>query len=139
MARRLGANIVAGPNPDEVKSAVIEATDGFGVGVALEFSGSPTGVETAFDSVRKGGELVMVGFRKVMNFDFQKYLVRKELRVYGQHGRKMYDTWVDILALCKAGLLDISGYITEDVPLEAFDKAFELANREDQIKVLLTP
>ena len=139
MARRLGANIVAGPNPGEVKAAVIEATDGYGVGVALEISGSPAGVETAFDSVRKGGELVMVGFPKAMNFDFQKYLVRKELRVHGQHGRKMYDTWVDVLALCKAGLLDLSGYITGDVPLEAFDKAFELANREDQIKVLLTP
>ena len=139
MARRLGADIVAAPNPDEVRAAVSEATGGYGVGIALEISGSPDGVETAFDSVRKGGEVVMIGFPRVMDFDFQKYLVRKELHVHGQHGRKMYDTWVDVLALCKAGLLDISGYVTGDVPLEAFADAFELADREDQIKVLLTP
>lgn len=139
MAGRLGANIVTGPDPDEVKVAIDEATDGYGVGVALEMSGNPTGVETAFDSVRKGGELVLVGMPKAMTFDFQKYLVRKELRVHGQHGRRMYNTWVDLLALLKSGLLDISGYVTADVPLEEFCKAFEMANGEDQVKVLLTP
>ena len=66
-------------------------------------------------------------------------LVRKELRVHGQHGRRMYDTWVDLLGLLESGALEISGYVTADVSLEEFDRAFELANGEDQIKVLLTP
>jgi threonine 3-dehydrogenase len=139
MAGSLGANIVTGPDPDEVKAAVNDATDGYGVGVALEMSGNPIGVETAFGSVRKGGELVLVGMPKAMTFDFQRYLVRKELRVHGQHGRRMYDTWVDLLGLLESGALEISGYVTADVSLEEFDRAFELANGEDQIKVLLTP
>jgi threonine dehydrogenase-like Zn-dependent dehydrogenase len=51
----------------------------------------------------------------------------------------MYDTWVDLLGLLESGALEISGYVTADVSLEQFDRAFELANGEDQIKVLLTP
>jgi threonine dehydrogenase-like Zn-dependent dehydrogenase len=39
-------------------------TGGYGVGVALEMTGSSIGVEMAFDCVRKGGEIVMVGFPK---------------------------------------------------------------------------
>jgi len=139
MAGKLGASVVTTPDPNEVKAAVQEVTGEYGVGVALEMSGNPTGVETAFDSVRKGGELVLVGMPKAMTFDFQKYLVRKELRVHGQHGRKMYNTWVDLLALITSGIVDISGYVTADLPLEEFDRAFDLARGENHIKILLTP
>ncbi len=139
MAGKLGASVVTTPDPNEVRAAVHEVTEGYGVSVVLEMSGNPTGVETAFDSARKGGDLVLVGLPKAMTFDFQKYLVRKELRVHGQHGRRMYNTWVDLLALIKCGILDISGYVTADLPLEEFDRAFELARGEDHIKILLTP
>jgi threonine dehydrogenase-like Zn-dependent dehydrogenase len=114
-------------------------TGGYGVGVALEMTGSSIGVEMAFDCVRKGGEIVMVGFPKPMTFDFENSLVRKELRVHGQHGRRMYNPWADLLALLKAGIIDPSLYVTADVPLKEFDRGFELSNRENQIKVLLTP
>ncbi len=138
-AERMGATLVREPNPAEVKSAVLEMTDGYGVGVALEMTGSSVGVEVAFDCVRKGGEIVLVGFPKPMTFDFQNGLVRKELRVHGQHGRRMYQTWTDLLALLKAGLIDPSVYITSRLPLQDFPRGFELADRGDQIKVLLTP
>jgi threonine dehydrogenase-like Zn-dependent dehydrogenase len=76
---------------------------------------------------------------KAMNFDFQNLLVRKELRVHGQHGRRMYDTWVDLFSLLKAGRIPLSNYVTADLPLKEFAKGFELAGQEGQIKVLLTP
>jgi threonine 3-dehydrogenase len=139
MARKLGATVVASPEPEEIKSAVNKATGGFGVGVAIEMSGSPAGVETSFASTRKGGEVVLVGLPKAMNFDFQNLLVRKELRVHGQHGRRMYDTWVDLFSLLKAGRIPLSNYVTADLPLKEFAKGFELAGQEGQIKVLLTP
>jgi len=139
MAKSLGATLVITSDPGEVKTAVQDATDGYGVGAALEMTGSVPGVGIAFECMRKGGELVLIGFPKPMTFDFQTSLVRKELKVHGQHGRRMYETWADLLALLKAGIIDPAQYVTSDVPLEEFDKAFELAGREGQIKIVLTP
>jgi threonine 3-dehydrogenase len=139
MAKKLGASFVTSPELEEIKMAVNKATGGYGVGVALEMSGSSSGVEASFASTRKGGELVLVGFPKPMNFDFQNYLVRKELRVHGQHGRRMYNTWVELLSLLKGGMIPLSYYVTADLPLEEFGKGFELASQDGQIKVLLTP
>ena len=122
-----------------LKNAIEQATAGYGVGVALEMSGSSSGVEASFASTRKGGEIVLVGMPKPMNFDFQTYLVRKEVRVHGQHGRRMYNTWVELLSLLKAGMISLADYVTADLPLEEFAKGFELASQAGQIKVLLTP
>jgi threonine 3-dehydrogenase len=139
MAKKLGATIVTNPEPEEIKRTVNQATAGYGVGVALEMSGSPSGVEASFASTRKGGEIVLVGMPKPMNFDFQTYLVRKEVRVHGQHGRRMYNTWVELLSLLKAGMISLADYVTADLPLEEFAKGFELASQDGQIKILLTP
>lgn len=138
MARKLGATFVTGLQLEEIKDAVDKATGGYGVGAALEMSGSSNGVDACFASTRKGGEIVLVGFPKPMSFDFQNQLVRKELRVHGQHGRRMYSTWVDLLSLLKAGRIPLADYITADLPLKEFGKGFELASQDGQIKVLLT-
>lgn len=138
-ARKLGATFVTGPQPEEIKEAVEKATGGFGVGASLEMSGSSSGVEACFASTRKGGEMVLVGFPKTMNFDFQNHLVRKELTVHGQHGRRMYNTWVDLLFLLKSGRIPLADYVTADLPLKDFAKGFELAGQEGHLKVLLTP
>jgi threonine 3-dehydrogenase len=122
-----------------LKNAIDQATGGYGVGVALEMSGSSSGVEASFASTRKGGEIVLVGMPKPMNFDFQTHLVRKEVRVHGQHGRRMYNTWVELLSLLKARMISLADYVTADLPLEEFAKGFELASQDGQIKVLLTP
>ena len=139
MAKKFGATYVTGPELEEIKAAVYEATGGYGVGVVLEMSGSAGGVEASFVSTRKGGEIILVGFPKPMNFDFENSLVRKELRVHGQHGRRMYNTWVELLSLIQAGRIQLSAFVTADVPLEEFEKGFALASQEGQIKVLLTP
>lgn len=39
----------------------------------------------------------------------------------------------------EVGPRDILVKVEKDVPLEEFDKGFKLAEREDQIKILLTP
>jgi threonine 3-dehydrogenase len=139
MAKKLGATVVTGTDPEEIRKAVSQATGGYGVGVALEMSGSPSGVEASFASTRKGGEIVLVGMPKPMNFDFQTYLVRKEVRVHGQHGRRMYNTWVELLSLLKAGMISLTDYVTADLPLEEFARGFALASQDGQIKILLTP
>ena len=51
----------------------------------------------------------------------------------------MYNTWVELLSLLKAGMISLSNYVTADLPLEEVAKGFELASQEGQIKILLTP
>jgi threonine dehydrogenase-like Zn-dependent dehydrogenase len=51
----------------------------------------------------------------------------------------MYNTWVELLSLLKAGMISLADYVTADLPLEEFAKGFALASQDGQIKVLLTP
>jgi len=139
LARDKGADLVLSPDPAEIKAAVAEATDGYGVGAALELTGTREGVLAAFEAVRKAGELVLVGTMRPLEFDFQRFLNRKELTVHGLHGRRLFETWTGLLDLLRAGRLDLSGLVTADLPLESFEEAFALADQKDQVKVLLSP
>ena len=108
MALRLGADLVLGTDPAEVDKSVRAATGGYGADAVIELTGTPDGVGAAFESVRKAGQVVLVGTTKPVMFDFQKYICRKELVVHGQHGRRMFETWRDVMALLGSGRLAVS-------------------------------
>lgn len=138
MARKLGADLVLSPDRAEIAEAVGRVSAGHGVGAVIELTGTESGVLTAFESVRKAGEVVLTGTTVPMMFDFQKLLNNKELTVHGQHGRRMYRDWVELLALIDSGRLDLAPFITAKFPLAEYAEGFTAADRPDQIKVLLT-
>jgi threonine dehydrogenase-like Zn-dependent dehydrogenase len=63
-ARRMGADLcldVTATTPDERRHAVLEATAGRGVDVAIEASGNPAAVPEGLDLVRDAGRYTIVG------------------------------------------------------------------------------
>jgi threonine 3-dehydrogenase len=78
------------------------------------------------------------------SFDFGKYAVWKGVTIRGIFGRRMFDTWyamLDLLASEKSGLkAKLEKIISpEPVPLEDFERGFELVRRQEAVKLLLAP
>ena len=59
--------------------------------------------------------------------------------VLGINGRKMYQTWYQMTALLKAGMLDLHPVITDRLAMSDFGKGMEMLNAGTASKILLYP
>ena len=54
------------------------------------------------------------------------YDTQKELNVTGIFGRRMYETWTEVMNILKTGRIDLNSYVGKRMKLEEFEKAIEL-------------
>ena len=140
LAQRVGAAAVFNPQKTDVVAAVREATGGAGADVVLEMSGSPRAIQQSFKLLRSGGRVSLLGLpAEPVELDLVPDVIFKGATVQGIYGRRMYDTWYRMLALLKAGRLDLEPIISERLPLERFDRAFRLQATGKASKILLYP
>jgi threonine 3-dehydrogenase len=140
LAQKVGAVAAFNPKETDVVAAVREATGGAGADVVLEMSGNPKAIQQAFKMLRGGGRLSLLGLpTEPVALDLVPDVIFKGATVQGIYGRRMYDTWYRMLALLKAGALDLDLIISDRLPLEQFEKAFDLLGQGEASKVLLYP
>ncbi len=141
MARQLfpDATIINPKEQDPVKT-IMDATDGLGVEVSIELSGSAEATRLAFQALRREGRVSLVGVPpRAMEFDFHPNIILKEARVLGVFGRVVWQTWWQVRALLDTGKFDPLPIITHRFPLAEFEKAFQLAQSGEAGKILLIP
>jgi threonine 3-dehydrogenase len=135
LARRMGANIAT--QPSAVGDAVRKATDGLGADVVLEMSGVPSAIHQAFELVRVGGRVQMLGIpAKPMDINFATEVIFKGITIYGVVGRRMYDTWHQMTRFLRSGQFDPTPVITHRFPLEAADEAIRAIKSGEAGKVI---
>ncbi len=151
-AKELGADFCFDTNESAApgqKAELLErvATErGGGVDVVLEMSGAEAAYNDAGAMVKNGGQILLLGIPAwpLKSFDFGKYAVWKGVTIRGIFGRRMFETWyamLDLLASEKSGLkAKLEKIISPDpVPLEDFERGFELVRRQEAVKLLLAP
>lgn len=102
-----------------VHKAILGATDGKGVDVAVEFTGNANVARGGLRSLSPGGRLMIVAINlRAMEFDPFTDLLVRERRIIGcsDHTRQEL---VELLELARKGEIDLSRAITRTVPLEA--------------------
>ena len=140
IARQMKADFVLNPTKDDVKSIVMEATDGVGVDVVLEMSGKTPGIKMGFDILRLGGRVSLLGIpSKPVELNFAEDLIFKGATVQGINGRLMYKTWYQMQALLKAGKLDLGPVITDRMAMKDFSKGMARLKTGEASKILLYP
>jgi threonine 3-dehydrogenase len=103
----------------------------------LEMSGVPSAVHQAFQLVRPGGRVNMLGIpSKPIDIDFATEIIFKGLTIYGVVGRRMYDTWLQMTRFLRSGAFDPTPVITHRLPLEAVDDAMRLIKSGEAGKVI---
>jgi L-idonate 5-dehydrogenase len=104
--------------------------------VAIEASGSPAGLRTCIESVRRGGTVVLLGLLPPGDTAFPGNLVvTREISVLGAF---RFDVEFERALALLAGGLDVEAIVTHVLPLADAVAAFDLAgDRRQACKVLL--
>jgi threonine 3-dehydrogenase len=140
MAKKMGADAVLNPASEDAVRKILVETGGTGVDVLLEMSGNPTAIQQGFKALRAGGRASLLGIpTENVPLDLVNDVIFKGATVQGIYGRRMYETWVKMLALLKAGRLNLEPLFGEREPLEKFEDAFAKLQGGLPGKILLYP
>ena len=135
LATRMGAHRAV--HPGDAADAVRAATAGLGVDVVLEMSGVHAAIHQAFDLVRVGGRVQMLGIpAKPMDVNFATEVIFKGITIYGVVGRRMYDTWIQMTRFLRSGMFDPMPVVTHRFPLEDADEAIRAIKSGEAGKVI---
>jgi len=121
-----GAGAVWAGNPDRIDIvSEILAAEPLGLDVVFECCGQQEALDQAFDILKPGGLLVMVGTARQdrVSFDVDKFR-RKELSI--KYIRRQNHCVQSAIDLIKNGQLDVDFMITHHFPLERTQEAFDL-------------
>ncbi len=138
LAARLGADETFLANDPNLVDAIKRRTNGDGVDVLLEMSGSGSAIDAGLRMVRNGGRAALLGIpSNDVQINLAERIIFKGLTVLGINGRKMFETWYQTQALVKSGRVDLRPIITHVLPFKEFDRAFDLMKRGDAAKIVL--
>jgi S-(hydroxymethyl)glutathione dehydrogenase / alcohol dehydrogenase len=141
-ARELGADrtVLVGSTPEETAEAVRRESGG-GVDYAIEATGRPEAMQTAFLSTRRRGAAVLIGIpRADAVLELPALTIpRMERRVLGSiYG----STWPErdfakTFDLYRSGRLPLDKLVTHRLPLDGVERAFDLMRANEAVRVVL--
>jgi len=140
MAKKMGADVVLNPAKEDAVGKILAETSGTGVDALLEMSGNPTAIQQGFKALRAGGRASLLGIpTETVPLDLVNDVIFKGATVQGIYGRRMYETWVQMTSLLKAGRLNLEPLFGERTSLEKFEDAFSLLQGGLAGKILMYP
>ena len=140
MAKQIGADVVINPAAEDAVRKILDATGGTGVDVLLEMSGVPSAIQQGFKALRAGGRASLLGIpTENVPLDLVNDVIFKGATVQGIYGRRMYQTWVQMTALLKAGRLNLEPLFGDEITLDRFEDAFAKLQTGMAGKILIYP
>ncbi len=138
LARSFGAKWAVNVEKECVLERVMEETNGWGADLAVEAAGAPGVLEVCVEAVRKGGEILQVGLPVAPVAVDMGRLAFKEIRLVGTFGQKR-SAWLLALELLETGRVDSEAMVSDMLPLDAWERGFDIMRRGAGLKVLLAP
>ncbi|HSS45692.1 MAG TPA: zinc-binding dehydrogenase, partial [Thermoanaerobaculia bacterium] len=118
-----------------------EATGG-GADVVLELSGAETSINLGLHAARRGATISLLGLPKeksVAIHDYTNDFIFKGLTLHAVIGRRIFETWIKMLDLLRAGL-DVGHLVTDEFQgFEKFHDAMKLLENRQAMKVVFYP
>lgn len=136
--RELGATHTVCVDEQDLVEYVSNLTGGAGLDTVFDATGNPDAVGPAIGSLRRGGELVLVGISGRPSELPLSQIVRGEITVRGSYGitpRSLERA----IAMVASGRVPLGRLVTHILPLSAAASAFEVAHSAQAGKVLVAP
>jgi len=108
---------------DDMEAYREDLTDGVGYDVVFDTTGHPSGLPSAVEEVRKGGQIVLVGQTGETTMEYSP-LVRAEIDLQCSYA-SMYQDFENALRLIDTGDVDAETFIDDRFSLLDADEAFE--------------
>jgi len=138
IARELGATATVNGRESDPVGVISELTNGRGVDVVFDTSGSSAACAMAPEITARGGVITLVGWPEKGTFPYPiETVIEKELDVRGVN--RYCNTYPRAIALLAAGKIDVGALVTHRFPFGKVCEAFEFAteNRASTIKVMI--
>lgn len=130
MAKKLGADYVVNVDNEDIRDVVKKITNGIGVDVVLENTGSVEPIDESLDIVRKGGRVLWAGggIRGGITapVDTHKIIV-KEIDIKGEISQIPYD-WKTAIKLIANQSVKLDPLVTDYYDLDHWEEGFDLAH-----------
>jgi len=119
-------------------AAILEATGGQGVDVAIEAAWADHSVQQAAEMIRLGGRMVIVGISEEDELVLKHSTVRRKgltIRL----ARRMKHTYPRSIRLVQSGLVDLGGMVSHHFSLEKTPQAFAMnaAYEDNVVKIVI--
>lgn len=137
-ARAFGAaETIHASQVDSVAKTVKRMTGG-GADIAMEVIGNPRTIEEAFDCVRVGGRLCVVGYTHERISIVAGKIMFKELEVVGSLGCRPLD-YVPLIRMVEQGLVEVKKLVTHRFKLDEIDRAFAVLKEGMSLRSIVVP
>jgi succinate semialdehyde reductase (NADPH) len=130
-AKALGATQTVNASTGDVGAAVRELTGSKGTDVAFEALGRGQTIETAFNCVRDGGRVVVVGLAAAgdtVSIPITPF-VRRSISLRGSYGARMRTDVPELLKLAARGRISTDQLITRRFKLSEINEAYDALNK----------
>jgi len=136
LAKKIGASKVVNVNKQKISDVFNELNMSNGFDIGLEMSGNPTAFKSMLNNMYHGGKIALLGLLPESTQISWDDIIFKGLQIKGIYGREMYETWYKMTQMLRSGL-DISKVLTHQLPVNDFQKGFEIMESGNSGKVLL--
>ncbi|MFC1996442.1 zinc-binding dehydrogenase [Chloroflexota bacterium] len=139
VAKAMGAGkIFLASTQGSERTSILTATHQDGVDVAFEVAGENAAVETAIETVKPGGRVVLCGIPSVNKISFNAASARRKgLSI--MMVRRMKHVYPRAIRMVEAGQVDIRSVVSHRFSLEKASEAFDIANKREGLKVIINP
>ncbi len=138
VAQQMGATQVYQAENGAEAALIMAATAERGVDVAFEVAGDQGAIDTAVETCKPGGTVVICGIPSDERSSFRVITARRKGLTI-KLVRRMKHTYPRAISLVAAGLIDVDSLITYHFPLSESAAAFEVAEARQGLKVIVTP
>lgn len=138
LAKSFGVDEVLIIGEDNLPEKICEITEGKMADIVFECTGNASVVSDVIAVARKNAQIILVGiFHELSKIDFGQ-VVRRELNIKGSICYSWQD-YKECLDLIKDGRLKVDPIITHRFGLHEIDKAMDVIEKRESIKVMLYP
>jgi len=138
LAKDFGATIIINSSKEDPLKRIMSLGDGYGAGLVLDLAGSSSTLKLSMDAVRPAGQITKIGWgRQPVGFSLDP-IIAKSVTLKG-HFSHTWDVWEKCLTLMGKELVDLEKLITHELGIDQFEKAFELSESKEAVKVVLRP
>lgn len=138
MAKEYGATITINSSKEDADSIVKSLGDNYGADLVVDTAGSSATLALSMALVRPGGQITKIGWGpKPVGFSLDP-IIQKSVTLRG-HFSHTWDVWEKCLTMMASGQIDLKPLITHELPIDQWEKGFELVETKKAMKVVLTP
>lgn len=136
LAEKMGATRAVDVTKTNLRDVMSELGMKEGFDVGLEMSGVPSALASMLETMNHGGKIAMLGIPPTAVAIDWNQVIFKGLVIKGIYGREMFETWYKMASLLQSGL-DLSPILTHQMPVDDFQKGFDIMTSGQSGKVIL--